>query len=297
VPHWARQLSKRYAMDWIHDLPTWSLPWLSRRVSVSPHRWHVQENGDGPLILLLPGSGSSVHTWRTMIPVLSQTHRVVALDLPGQGFTQSPPGARSGLEEMAADIVKLLRNQDWCPEAILSHSAGTAIALRLSKLMDIATVIGINPALDNFQGVAGWLFPLIARALAISPLTARIFTASASSERSRRLIEGTGSRLDDEGLGYYARLMRDRAHVNGTLNMMARWSLEELLSELPTIEARTLYLTGAQDLAVPPDVAVRASERMQFAETRRLDGVGHLAHEEDPERILLEIRDYLPSVG
>ncbi|MCY4241893.1 MAG: alpha/beta fold hydrolase [Rhodobacter sp.] len=284
-------------MDWTHDLPTWSLPRLSRRVSVSPHRWHVQESGEGPLILLLPGSGSSVHTWRAMIPALSERHRVVALDLPGQGFTRSPLGTRSGLEEMAADIAKLLRDQGWRPEAILSHSAGTAIALRLSKLMGTATVIGINPALDKFQGVAGWLFPLIARALAISPLTAMIFTASATPERSRRLIEGTGSKLDDEGFDYYARLMRDRAHVNGTLNMMARWSLETLLSELPTLEARTLYLTGARDLAVPPDVATRASERMQLAETRRLEGVGHLAHEEDPERILLEIRDYLPSVG
>ncbi len=284
-------------MDWKRDHSTWSLPWLSRRISIGPHRWHVQESGEGPLILLLPGSGSSVHTWRALIPALSEAHHVIALDLPGQGFTQSPPGARSGLEEMAADIAALLRHQGWRPEAILSHSAGTAVALRLSRVAGTGTVIGINPALDNFQGMAGLLFPLFARALALSPLTATVFAASATPARARKLIEGTGSVLDEEGFDFYARLMRDRTHVSGTLNMMARWSLRTLLPELPALEARALFLAGERDLAVPPDVAARAAGMMKRGETRRLQGVGHLAHEEDPARILRELGDYLPAAS
>ncbi len=283
-------------MDWTSDLPTWSLPHLSRPVDLSPHRWHIQECGRGPLVLLLPGSGSSVHTWRHLIPALSETYRVVALDLPGQGFTRSPRNSRSGLEEMASDIASLLRDQNLQPDSIISHSAGTAIALRLSQLIDVPSIVGINPALDNFRGVAGWLFPLIARTLAMSPFTASIFAASATPDRSRRLIESTGSRLDDEGLGFYARLMRDRSHVCGTLNMMARWSLEPLLADLPTIETRTLFLAGSDDRAVPPEVSSRSATLMRHAEARLLQDMGHLAHEEAPHRILTEIQDFLPAL-
>lgn len=280
-------------MDWERDLPTWSLPGLSRRIVSGPHRWHVQETGDGPLILLLPGAGASVHTWRDLIPRLAENHRVIALDLPGQGFTQTSASRRSGLEDMAEDIATLCRDQDWHPAAIIGHSAGAAIALRLSQTLGTSKIVGINPALAEFDGVAGWLFPLLARLLALNPFTAPVFAFGATPSRARRLIEGTGSRITDEGLSFYTRLTADRSHVDGALRMMARWSLDRLLDDLPGIEARVLFLTGANDTAVPPKVADAAAARMKTAEVRRLDTLGHLAHEEDPDRILAEILPFL----
>ena len=280
-------------MDWARDLPNWSLPALSRRIAGAPHRWHVQESGAGPTLLLLPGAGASVHTWRDLIPDLAQDHHVVAVDLPGQGFTQSPHAARSGLEETTADISDLLESEGWEPQAIIGHSAGAAIALRLSQRLGTPKIVGINPALDHFDGVAGWLFPILAKLLALNPFTANFFAFGASPSRARRLIEGTGSRIDDAGLSYYTRLIGDRSHVNGALQMMANWSLDDLLSDLPNITTSVLFLTGENDQAVPPDVATRAAAKLPNAETKMLAGLGHLAHEEDPARVLGEIRAFL----
>lgn len=280
-------------MDWARDLPGWSHPSLSRRIALAPHRWHVQEAGDGPTLLLLPGAGASVHTWRKLIPELARDYHVVALDLPGQGFTQSPNAARSGLEETVTDIAALLKAEAWQPVAIIGHSAGAAIALRLSQTLGIPKIIGINPALDHFDGVAGWLFPILAKLLALNPLTASLFAFGASAGRARRLIEGTGSRIDAEGLSYYTRLIGDRPHVNGALQMMAHWSLDGLLQDLPKITAQVLFLTGENDKAVPPDVATRAAARLAHAETHMLPGLGHLAHEEDPDAVLTHIRGFL----
>jgi magnesium chelatase accessory protein len=282
-------------MDWTRDLPTWSHPALSRRVVLGPHRWHVQEAGEGPMILLLPGAGASVHTWRDLIGPLARTHSVVALDLPGQGFTQTTDTSRSGLEEMSVDIAALCRSKGWDPAAIIGHSAGAAIALRLSQVLGVPKIVGINPALAEFDGIAGWLFPVLAKLLALNPLTPSLFAFGATPARARRLIEGTGSRLSDEGLAYYTRLTADRAHVNGALQMMARWSLDGLLADLPEIKAEVLFLTGANDKAVPPDVADRAAERLPHCTVHRLDGLGHLAHEEDPVRVLSEIEPFLSS--
>jgi pimeloyl-ACP methyl ester carboxylesterase len=46
---------------------------------------------DGPVILLLHGYPTSSHMFRDLIPLLADTFRVVAPDLPGFGKTKAPP--------------------------------------------------------------------------------------------------------------------------------------------------------------------------------------------------------------
>jgi magnesium chelatase accessory protein len=286
-------------MNWERDLPTWPLSELSRRVQVRPHRWHVQDAGSGPMILLLHGAGASTHSWRDVLPRLAEIHHVAAVDLPGQGFTRMGATGRNGLDTMAEDLLALCEDQGWRPAALVGHSAGAALALRLSHRLRDAEgapprVIGFNAALEAFDGLAGWLFPLLAKFLATTPMAARLFTMGGSHEtRARALIENTGSYLDDVGIALYARLIADRDHVDATLRMMSQWSLESLLEELQTTVAPTLFLTGDRDKAVPPRTSDRAAARMPNAEVRTWTGLGHLMHEEAPERAVNEILGFL----
>ena len=281
-------------MDWARDLPGWPLSDLSRRIAHRPHRWHVQEAGQGPTLLLLHGAGASTHSWRDLIPDLAREHHVVALDLPGQGFTATGARGRSGLAPMAADIAALITAEGWQPRVIVGHSAGAALALRLAlDLPEAPRVIGLNAALSPFDGLAGWLFPVLAKVLALNPLTALAFTAGGNRHaRARRLIESTGSRIDDVGIGYYARLIGDRGHVEGTLQMMAQWDVSALLDALPRLGGPCLLITGAGDRAVPPEVSERAAARLPDARHLRLPGLGHLAHEEAPHEIAGLIRAF-----
>ena len=68
-------------MEW-SEIYTWPNADLSRRITGPVHRWHVQESGDGPLILLLHGAGGSTHSYRALLPHLAKFARVIALDLP-----------------------------------------------------------------------------------------------------------------------------------------------------------------------------------------------------------------------
>lgn len=274
-------------MDWNRDLAEWPLSELSRRVRSGPHFWHVQDGGTGPVILLLHGAGASTHSWRGIIPILSGSHRVIALDLPGQGFTRLGGQNRCGLEQMTDDITRLCADCDIHPEIIIGHSAGGAIALSLAKtLPKTPEVIGINAALGRFDGVASWLFPLLAKVLVMTPLTARLFSAgSHPDQRARRLIESTGSHLDDIGIGFYARLISDRDHVDATLKMMAQWSVDRLVDTLPRLDAPCLLITGEKDKAVSPRISSEAVEKLPKGSHVTLAGVGHLAHEEDPEMV------------
>jgi len=272
---------------------------LSRQVLCRPHRWHVQEAGPGDTLLLLHGTGGSTHSFRHLIPDLAQDHHVVALDLPGQGFTQLGARHRAGLDATADDIAALATQEDWSPAALIGHSAGGALALRLSQRLlsprgQPPKVIGINAALDPFPGLAGVLFPALAKMLASVPFTAQVFSATARDPRRiEALIRSTGSDIDARGLSQYGRLFADRDHADATLMMMAQWALDDLIRDLPNIEAETLFLAADNDSTVPASVSEKSALRMPNARVVRLPDCGHLAHEEAPQEVAKQIRDFL----
>ena len=282
-------------MDWARDLPDWPFAEASRRQRHRPHDWHIQEHGQGPTLLLLHGAGATTHTWRDLIPRLSENHHVVAVDLPGHGFTRIGSHSRLGLHTTAEDIAALCKHQGWTPQVLIGHSAGAAVALNLAQhLPGTPALIGINAALDRFEGMAGWLFPMLAKLLALNPLTAVAFSlGGARPDRARNVIRATGSKLSDEGLAYYSRLLGNRSHVDGTLQMMSRWNTDALWDRLPQIDNPTLLITGDNDTAVPPDVSDRAAHLLPNATRIRLQNLGHLAHEEDPEQICDIILNWL----
>jgi len=272
---------------WPEDAADWPLRDVSKQILHKPHRWHVQESGAGDTILLIHGAGGATQSFRHLFPLLAQDHRVIAIDLPGQGFTQSGSQQRCGLDHMAEDITSLCRSQNWVPDLIVGHSAGVAIALRMWEL-GIKTdqgIVGINAALGNFKGVAGWLFPMMAKALAMTPFSASLFAASTTRQSVRSLIKGTGSKLDDAGIDLYYRLATDRGHVDATLSMMAQWSLDGLLGRLPRIDAPVHLIAGANDKAVPPQTSRDVAAAMANARLTELPDLGHLAHEEDAATI------------
>lgn len=283
-------------MDWAREGPSWPLAELSRFVPSAPHVWHLQEAGEaGPRLLLLHGAGASTHSWRRLIPDLAQDFRVTALDLPGQGFTRCGSRLRCGLDEMATDIAALLAAEDRRPDIIVGHSAGAAIALRLAEILDPppAGIVAINAALSRFPGVAGVLFPMMAKMLAVNPLVAGLFARiGASRTQAAALLRSTGGPVAAEDIELYRRLIGDSGHVDATLSMMARWNVDGLAARLPGVATPVLFITGGKDGAVAPRISAEAAARMPAAREVRLPALGHLAHEQAPAEVAALIRDF-----
>ncbi|MEM7547285.1 MAG: alpha/beta fold hydrolase BchO [Pseudomonadota bacterium] len=280
-------------MNWDQHKSTWPNAALSRIVTCRPHRWHVQRGGTGPRLLLLHGAGGATHSWRDVIPDLMADHEVLAVDLPGHGFTQLGTRHRSGLDHMAEDLTALLAAEDFAPRITVGHSAGAAVALRIAlDGPQPKGVLTFNAALGNFPGLAGWLFPIMAKLLAINPLTAIAFAKLSSANSSKRLIDSTGSNIDAAGLAQYGALITDRAHVDGALNMMAQWSLDRLLADLPRLDIPVHLIAAANDKTVPAETSAAVAARMPAATSEIWQDLGHLAHEEVPEKATCAIRAF-----
>ncbi|MDJ0825346.1 MAG: alpha/beta fold hydrolase [Rhodobacter sp.] len=270
----------------------------SRRVYCPPHRWHVQEDGEGKTLLLLHGAGGATQTWRGLFPLLAKRYHVVAPDLPAQGFTQLGTRQRRGLDEMSEDLVQLCEQEQWRPYAIVGHSAGAAISLRLSELLTPKprAIVGLNAALGEFDGVAGVLFPFLAKGFSAVPFAPDVLSRLIGTKRRvTQMLNATGSQIGANGLRSYMRLVRDPAHVKGTLLMMAQWRLKPLLSRLDHLDTPTLFLVGGNDQTVRPDISRNAAERMPNAVVKEFPGLGHLAHEEAPGDTADEIHRFVSA--
>lgn len=261
----------------------------SRFVSVGRVRWHVQVMGRGPALLLLHGTGAATHSWRDLMPLLAERFTVVAPDVPGHGFTSGRPAGGLAMPAMAGAVAELLGALGCVPKVIVGHSAGAAIGIRmaLDGTVAPAAIVGLNPALLPFPGIAAKLFPRLAKLLFVNPFAPHIFAqiARGPGEVGRFLARSTGSTIDAAGVDYYARLFRDAGHIGGTIAMMAEWDLDSFAARLGDLRVPLLLIHGDRDAAIPASSVDAAGARVGGATVRHLKGLGHLAHEERPAEV------------
>ncbi len=283
-------MSGRYP-DWATDGKDWPNRPSSRFVRAGGYEWHVQEMGPDPagtpVCLLIHGTGAATHSWRSLMPLLAKHYRVIAMDLPGHGFTKSAVMGNVTLSGMATSIAAVLQELSWTPDLIVGHSAGVAIAAQL--LLDTgwkAPLVGFAPALMPFPGLAARIFPSLAKMLFTNPFVSIIFSrmAQAPGQTAKFLARSTGSRIDADGAKFYTRLFSKSGHCDGAIRMMANWRLEALGARMNEITSPVLLIHPSKDAAIPKSAVTDAARLFPNCEMLEMQGFGHLAHEEDSEQ-------------
>lgn len=283
-------------LRWDVEGQDWPLRESSRFVEGGGLRWHVQMLGSGPPVLLLHGTGASTHSWREVAPLLAAEATVVSVDLPGHGFTEGRPRGGLGLPGMAGAVAALLAALGVEPVLVAGHSAGAAIAARLT--LDggaAAPILAIAPALLPFPGLSGPIFSGMAGLVLANPLAAHFISGLARDEErvARFMAKSTGSRLDARGVALYRRLFASPEHCRGTIAMMAAWDLYGLQRALPGLAVPVHVLHGDRDSAIPAAAAKRAAGTVRHGRFELIPGLGHLLHEERPELAVAAMRAIL----
>jgi magnesium chelatase accessory protein len=257
-------------------------------------RWHVRRSAAAtpelPLLLLLHGTGSSGRSWDGCTPLLAGRYRLLAPDLPGHGGSSGFADGAASLPRMAQALAALLRALNAAPVAVAGHSAGAALMLQLwldGALPSARRLLSLNGALEPLPGLAGAVFPPLARAMATLPLLPWLAARAASRPRAlQHLIGSTGSRLGAPAVAHYRALLREPAHVAGALRMMAHWDVGPLVPALRRRMAQApislMLAAGSGDTTVAPTQSQRVAQQLPGAQFRLLAGLGHLAHEEAP---------------
>lgn len=279
--------------DWRAHGSSWPLHETSEFRQVGRFVWHVQRTGSGPTMLLLHGTGAGTHSWAPLIKRLQDAFSLIAVDLPGHGFTVTPRGFTPSLPNMARALNELLKDLDLVPDIVVGHSAGAAIAIHMAATQaDPAKMLfSINGALKPFPGLMRLIAPVTAKAAAFGGVASYFVSRNASGvSRVRNLVKSIGSDPDQVDIAPYSILLQSRGHIQGALQMMAHWDLSTILRDCRRLEMPISFIVGGSDQAVPPRVSEHAAGQAQRGTYLELPGLGHLAHEEAPDKVAALIR-------
>jgi len=258
------------------------------------------DQGEGPPVLLVHGLGGSWRNWLENIPFLSDSHRVVALDLPGFGLSPMPGGPIS----MAAYGELILRFSDAVglgPETrLVGHSMGGFISTealttepgRFSRLslisaagISFATITGYRKSVT--AAVVKMMIPLAAGRIRRNMSRKRLRTASFVGVIAHPSMIGPEILWE---LGYYATLkspaLYEAAYALGGYDNR---------KSLGRIDIPTQIIWGQQDRLVPVGAAYSYAKRVENSELSLVDDCGHMVQLERPARFNGELSRFVSS--
>jgi pimeloyl-ACP methyl ester carboxylesterase len=131
---------------------TW---WRVFRPRRAPRLHIAGDVGEGPVIVLVHGIASSAATFRKLIPLLSDRHRCISIDLLGFGESPVPEGAAYTIEEHVAAIHETIRSLRLrAPFVLVGHSLGSLLSARyaavhpeqVSRLVLVSPPVYLSPA-------------------------------------------------------------------------------------------------------------------------------------------------------
>lgn len=253
---------------------------------------HYLERGEGPPLVLIHGLGASTYNFRHNIPALAEHFRVLALDLMGFGFSDRPPDAEYFLVSQAQLVRNFLARLGVERAAVLGHSMGGAVAMRLAANFPerVGRLVLVSSA-HNGRLLPAWVGALWARPLV------EAFAAFALHNRAFRETLWRSGAYDPSVLtrevkeGYY-RPSRLRGSARAIAKVLADLAREEPL-DLRRIRQPTLLLWGAQDRWLGLALAQRLLQALPKAELQVIERARHMVLEERPEEANRAIVSFL----
>jgi len=93
---------------------------------------HYEEQGSGSAVVLLHGFLEGSWMWKEIVPALEKRHRVITIDLPGHGQSDSI-GYVHTMEEMAEAVQAVVSHLGLRRIGLVGHSMGGYVALAFAE--------------------------------------------------------------------------------------------------------------------------------------------------------------------
>ena len=243
-------------------------------------RVHYLDVGEGPVVLLMHGSGRCIADWQEGVTErLSARHRVIAFDFYGFGFSDRNPRFTYGYDLWIQQAIDLLDALDIDSVTVVGHSVGGALACMLAaahaERVDHVVTIGTGMAIEPAQflpAIPGLGELMMARAPIFGPAASR---ANREALEAAYRIKGTRGAL----LTYIRRQMT----VDGV--RLLRGVFEE-------VKAPVLHVSGENDRNIPPETARKLTKRTRGSFVLIPDAT-HNVHTDAPVRLVEEIERFL----
>lgn len=239
-------------------------------------RLHVLEEGQGTPLLLLPGLGQSLYTWRSNIALLSQYFRVLAVDLPGSGYSGALPLTEEPLSLCAEALLELLYRKGAENAVCIGASSGAlaALALEAARPGTATALILESPGLLDYGRPS-----LFRRNKLFSRFCSRTLREEDVREILRRAYFDE-TRISTTLVQQTMQALRQSGAIEQAAHMLFDADEDAILSSLESIECPTLLVWGEQDPWHPRALIEQYQAGMPHAQLHVQRNCGHAPHAE-----------------
>ncbi len=228
---------------------------------------HFEKKGEGAPVVLLHGWGCDGTIFKALTDELSQSFTVFALDLPGFGKTDEPPGIW-GVHDYTAAVQAFLKDHDITHPIVLGHSFGGKIAMMLTMKIPVARLIltgstGVRPSRTLFYYLKTYTLKIIKQLLSLPVLR------DYKEEITAYYIKNYGSS------DYKSATSKMKKILNTAVN-------EDITAMMPSITTPTLIIWGENDTATPLQKGERIHQLIKDSELVIFEKAGHYAFLDEP---------------
>jgi len=267
----------------------------SRFVAVEGMDVHYRAAGQGPVLLLLHGTGASLHTWEIWTEELRDSFTIISLDLPAFGLTGPFPDREYSIAHYSSFINLFAQAINIDSFALGGNSLGGLIAWKFAsdypakvKELILLDAAGIPKPVDGET-------PLAFR-LAKNPVLATIMqkvTPKSLFRKSLHEVYGDPAKVTPELLQRYFELFRRPGNRQAYVDRINQNEARIDPSLLKNITQPSLILWGENDEWIPVENANVFSELLPNDTVIIYPGVGHLPMEEIPAQTAQDVRNFL----
>ena len=259
-------------------------------------RYWMEGDGETP-ILLVHGLGGFIENWHPCFSLLTDKHRVYAVDLLGHGRTDKPLSASYTVADLAEFVKGFMTALNIDRANLVGHSLGGAVvlqfALKFSDMVEKLTIVE-SAGLGKEGAFALRLLSL--------PLVGEMLSRPSRSGTAKMLetfVYDPTLVTDEEidlhyqmgtqpgGQQTFLKTLRAIANLFGQKKMV----YGSITSRLSSINNPTLIIWGQQDPVIPVAHAEIAAQKISDAQVELIDNCGHNPMLEQTEvftKLLLE---------
>jgi pimeloyl-ACP methyl ester carboxylesterase len=260
-------------------------------------RVHYRDRGpkEAPTLVLLHGSNASFLTWEPWAKSLSDTYRVVSVDLPGHGLTGAVPNkdySQEGMVAFTLAFADALRLQRF---ALAGNSMGGGVAARFAEEHPdrLTALILVDAAgMPVRQGDRVPLAFRIARMPVLNQLVLHVTPRSLASEGLNDAIVHKEI-LNDAMIDSYWEFARMEGTREATLERFSSPWDTYVRDHIRAITMPTLILWGEQDHLIPVEAGREFRKAIPGSKLIVYPKTGHIPMEEVAAQSAADVRAFL----
>ena len=261
---------------------------------------NVVEIGSGPPLVFVHGLSGSWQNWLCQLPAFAETHRCIAMDLPGFGESPLPPDGKISIRGYGRWLAALLDELDVAGCAVVGNSMGGFIGLeaalsypeRVERLV-LVSAAGLTIEKQRNEPVL--------RLLEVTENLAQYVLAHTLGTSRKLALRPRGRKP----LLWFVVAHPEKLHpalvleqIKGTgkpgfvpaLDALTDYPIRDRLDD---VRCPTLVVWGEKDMLVPVRDAYDFDELISDSRLIVHEDVGHVAMLEIPERFNADLEAFL----